>query len=144
MTDIAPSRFTSETSMDVTIPTLAIGTYSVDVTNSTGTGSDVFTVTPVPNSVPTNITATPDQSDRLDLPRMVTISGTNIFERPSYTERELFTQVAPDVSASDWKNGIAQNDGLIGKGVQATSAVPPGPDPIPYIEISSKILLISI
>ena len=46
MTDITPSTYTSETSMDVTIPTLVNGTYSIDVTNSSGLGSGTFTVGP--------------------------------------------------------------------------------------------------
>jgi hypothetical protein len=65
-------------------------------------------------ALPTNITATPNQSDVGDLPRTVTITGTDIFERPSYTVRELLTQVAPDVLAASWGAGATKTDGIIG------------------------------
>ena len=45
MTDITPSRYTSLTSIDVTMPTLTDSTlYSLDVTNSSGVGSGTFLV----------------------------------------------------------------------------------------------------
>ena len=45
MTDITPSRYTSLTSIDVTMPVLTDNTlYSVDVTNSSGVGSGSFEV----------------------------------------------------------------------------------------------------
>jgi hypothetical protein len=72
-------------------------------------------------AIPTNITATPDNSLAVDLPRPVTITGTDIFERPYSTENEEFTQIAPDVLAADWKNGAAKVDALIGQGVSCTS-----------------------
>ena len=60
MTDITPSRYTSLTSIDVTMPVLTDNTlYSVDVTNSSGVGSGAFTIgtiAPV-GSMKTNIRA---------------------------------------------------------------------------------------
>jgi hypothetical protein len=44
MTDITPSRYSSLTSIDVTMPSLADATYSIDVTNSSGVGSGTFLV----------------------------------------------------------------------------------------------------
>ena len=44
MTDITPSRYTSETEFDVTIPVSVAGVYSIDVTNSSGIGLTPFTV----------------------------------------------------------------------------------------------------
>lgn len=72
-------------------------------------------------ALPTNIVATPDQSDVGDLPRTIAISGTDIFERPYSTESEEFTQIAPDVLVGDWKNGATKVDALIGQGVSCTS-----------------------
>ena len=46
MADITPSRYTSETSFDVEIPVSTAGSYSIDVTNSSGLGSTPFTVNP--------------------------------------------------------------------------------------------------
>jgi hypothetical protein len=58
MTDITPSRYTSETSIDVTIPTLVDGTYSIDVTNSSGLGSGAFIVGGVSESISINTSST--------------------------------------------------------------------------------------
>ena len=72
-------------------------------------------------AIPTNIIATPDNSLAVDLPRAVTITGTDIFERPYSTENEEFTQIAPDVLVGDWQNGAAKVDALIGQGVQCNA-----------------------
>jgi hypothetical protein len=68
-------------------------------------------------ALPTNVIVTPDQSDVGDLPRTVSVTGTDLFERPSYTERELFTQIAPDTLVGDWYapiTGTQNSDGIIG------------------------------
>ena len=66
-------------------------------------------------ALPTNITVTPNNSPVNQLPRTISASGTNIFERPSYTDRELFTQTTGDIVSSDWNGGATPQDGIIGK-----------------------------
>ena len=83
-------------------------------------------------ALPTNIVAAPNTSLASELPRTVTLSGTNIFERPYSTKNEKFSQVAPDVLVADWFGGATQGTGLIGD-----SFVGNGVDS--YIDLSSKI-----
>ena len=45
-----------------------------------------------------------------------------LFERPSFTQRELFTQTGTDVSASSWNNTATQIDGVIGKSALVSAA----------------------
>ena len=56
-----------------------------------------------------SITLAPSSGDEANLPIAVTVTGTNIFERPNYTDRELF-----DVVDSRWKGGATQGLGVIG------------------------------
>lgn len=43
-------------------------------------------------AIPSNILVTPNESTDIELPRTINVTGDNIFERPSYDVRELFTQ----------------------------------------------------
>lgn len=83
-------------------------------------------------ALPTNIITTPSQSDVGDLPRTIAVSGTDLFERPSYTDRELFTQSAPDVLVAEWKGGATQGTGIIGDSFvgNGTNA---------YVDLTSKL-----
>jgi hypothetical protein len=63
-------------------------------------------------AIPSNLIVTPDLILNTNLPTQITISGTDIFERPSYTGRELF-----DVIDSRWKGGATQGQGIIGKSI---------------------------
>ena len=45
MSNITPTRYLSETEFETLAPTLPVGTYNVDITNSSGTGSGEFLVT---------------------------------------------------------------------------------------------------
>jgi len=44
-------------------------------------------------AAPSNLNISPSSVIDTNLPSSVTITGTDIFERPDYTDRELFTQV---------------------------------------------------
>tara|TARA_R110001606_G_scaffold97248_1_gene214997 strand:- start:3443 stop:4183 length:741 start_codon:yes stop_codon:yes gene_type:complete len=83
-------------------------------------------------ALPTNIVATPNTSLASELPRTVTITGTDIFERPYSTANEQFTQAAPDVLAANWIGGATQVDGVIGKAFDGNNSDS-------YVNISSKI-----
>ena len=98
--------YTSETEITYTAPdTLPSGTINGSVTNSIGTGVFSFLI----ESPPSNLVVTPNPILDSSLPTTISISGTDIFERPSYTGRELF-----DVVDSRWKGGATQVQGLIG------------------------------
>ena len=87
MADITPSRYTSETELDVSIPLgTAEGTLSVDVTNSSGTGSSPFTLGSV-----AEITRTPHAFDNLNW--LVVVSNTTpggSWEKPDGTLTQKF------------------------------------------------------
>lgn len=61
---------------------------------------------------PSNLIVNPSSIVESSLPTNISISGTDIFERPSYTGRELF-----DVVDSRWKNGATQGQGIIGESI---------------------------
>ena len=83
-------------------------------------------------AAPSNVIATPDQSAFGDLPRTIAISGTDMFERPYSTGNEQFSQVAPDVLATEWKGTPTQGTGIIGD-----SAVLNGSTD--YIDLTTKL-----
>lgn len=60
-------------------------------------------------AVPSNIILTPNSSLDTNLPTLVNVQGTDIFERPNSTGSEDFSVVD-----SDWKGGALQGSGFIG------------------------------
>jgi hypothetical protein len=64
---------------------------------------------------PSNIVLTPNSSLDTALPITVNVSANDIFERPDWTYRELFTQQGDDAPLSGWNGGALQSDGIIGK-----------------------------
>ena len=68
------------------------------------------------------VTASPNSALDTDLPITSTVTGSNIFERPNYTDRELFTQIAPDALASAYFGGLVPEDGIIGNKVVGDGA----------------------
>jgi hypothetical protein len=122
MTDITPIRYSGLNSIDVTMPSLADATYSIDVTNSSGTGSGAFTI-----GVPAtggDITRTIQPFDRLYW--MVKISRTDgglwnnipatlptttdVFRICSISDTSFYGQVADTASVVDWGLDLSSID----------------------------------
>lgn len=83
-----------------------------------------------------SISLAPSSGEEANLPIAVTVTGTNIFERPNYTGRELFTQSGTDAPVGDWKGGAVQVDGIIGKAFRGNGTTA-------YVNISSKVIPIA-
>jgi hypothetical protein len=64
---------------------------------------------------PSNLVLNPSVLIDTDLPEQVNVQADDIFERPGFTGKELFTQSGSDLPASAWKGGAVQGNGYIGK-----------------------------
>ena len=75
-------------------------------------------------------------------------STKRFFERSSFNSRELFTKDisghGDDVPASKWKNGVAQNAGIVGLAATSQTNVPAGQSPFPYVDLSDSLPLRNI
>lgn len=77
MADITPSRYISETEMEVTVPSLSPGSYSIDVTNDSGTGSETFTINATAINENINVSETIIKVESINLQNIINTS--NIF-----------------------------------------------------------------
>ena len=130
---VVDSIFPTYTSIESTIPTTEIGVGDYDATiNNLVTNALPIHITPY-NEAPSLVVLDTDSFELNALPTNTNVTVKNLFERPYWTGRELFTQSGTDVLVGDWQGAANQDQGLIGKSFSGSGVTTNA-----YVDISTK------